>query len=108
MSSSIGYTVRRSTTSTDTPRPASASAASRALCTIAPYVTIVTSSPVRFTAAELIGTSTSGSSGTCSLIRRYSALCSRNRLGLSSRIADFNSPFASDGNAGHMILIPPA
>ena len=28
-------------------------------------------------------------------------------LGLSSRIADFSSPFASEGNAGHMTLMPP-
>src|SRR5438876_228648 len=29
-------------------------------------------------------------------------------LGLSSRIADLSKPFASEGNAEHMILIPPA
>ena len=28
-------------------------------------------------------------------------------LGFSSRIADFSSPLASEGNAGHMILMPP-
>ncbi len=47
--------MRRSTISTETPSASSACAASSARCTIAPYVTIETSSPSRLTSATPIG-----------------------------------------------------
>ena len=70
VSSSSGYTVRRSTTSADTPSCDRSSAASSALWTIAPYVTIDTSVPSRLTSALPMGTRKSGSSDTFSRMRR--------------------------------------
>ena len=56
VSSSSGLVVRRSITSTETPLPASCSAASSEVCTIRPSVTMVTSLPSRTTFASPNGT----------------------------------------------------
>src|SRR5205085_610280 len=66
---SQGMTLRRSTISTDTPSESSCSAASAAVCTIAPHVSTETSSPSRCTRAFPIGT-VYRSSGTSALMRR--------------------------------------
>ena len=81
-SSSSGWSVRGSTTSTETPCSSSWLAASSASWTSRPVATTVTSSPSRMTRAWPSGIGSS-SSGTSSL-RPYSVRCSKKITGLSS------------------------
>ena len=99
---SRGRSVLRSITSAAIPSAARVSAAFSASCT--PFIaeTIVTSVPSRAMRATPIGTSSPSTSPTTP----YRRLCSKKSTGLSSRIAERRSPFASAGVAGVTIFSP--
>src|ERR1051325_1404547 len=104
-SRSSGQSERRSRISISIPSLARISAASCAVWTMAAYVIMLKSRPSRCTRALPIGT-TWPFSDTSSLMRRYRNLCSRNRTGLLSRMADLIRPLASLGVAGATTFIP--
>lgn len=103
-SQSNGYSVRGSTTSTET-SPSRSAATARASCTRCPTASTVTSVPGRCTRLTPSGTGTR-SPGTTFSRTPCAAIGAKNVTGSFSLIALTSRPYASVGVAGSTVLTP--